>query len=164
MSCRTETKQKLKQVGRASLLLSFPVFAYLETLSVFALPSSLSQKSLLFLLLFLFLQSPDVLLKTNEGIFFVHIYNHMTKNRRLYKSSPRSSINVQTSVSISLHKYLFLHELKKIKACFHTLQLFILCKGRVIQQVLLSLRPGGPICYISHVIQYVLKSFPVPLS
>lgn len=51
-----------------------------------------------------------------------------------------------------------------MKVCFHTLQLFILCKGWVVQQVLLSLRPGGPICYISHVIQYVLKSFPVPLS
>jgi len=46
---------------------------HLEGLSVLALPSPLSEKSLLFLLLFLLLQSSDVLFKTNEGILFVHI-------------------------------------------------------------------------------------------
>lgn len=56
--------------------------AHLETFSVFALASSLPQKSLLLVLLLLLLQSPDVLLKTNEGIFFVHIYNHTTQRRR----------------------------------------------------------------------------------
>lgn len=85
LSRTAERKQMAKQAALffiSSFLLS-SVSTHLETFSVFALPPSLSQKSLLFVLLFLLLQSPDVLLKTNEGIFFVHIYNHMTKTRRL---------------------------------------------------------------------------------
>lgn len=52
--------------------------SHLERLSVFALTSPLPEKSLLFLFLLLLLQSPDVLLKTNEGILFVHICEHIT--------------------------------------------------------------------------------------
>lgn len=73
----------LKQVVFFSNCPHLSLSPHLETFSVFALASSLPQKRLLFLLLLLLLQSPDVLLKTNEGIFFVHIYNHRTKKRRL---------------------------------------------------------------------------------
>lgn len=80
---RKERNAKTSRSFFLSSLHLLSVHTHLEPFPVFALPPSLSQKSLLFLLLFLFLQSPDVLLKTNESIFFVHICNHMTKTGRL---------------------------------------------------------------------------------
>lgn len=52
--------------------------SHLEGLSVLALSSPLPEKSLLFLFLLLLLQCPDVLLKTNESVLFVHICEQMT--------------------------------------------------------------------------------------
>lgn len=54
------------------------VEAHLEGLAVLALSSPLPEKSLLFLLLLLLLQSSDVLLKTYEGILFVHVCQQET--------------------------------------------------------------------------------------
>lgn len=59
---------------------------HLEGLPVFALPSPLPQKGLLFLFLLLLLQRPDVLLKTNEGVLFVHVCEHITNNIKEVKN------------------------------------------------------------------------------
>lgn len=57
----------------------FFVFAsHLEGLSILALPSSFPEKCLLLLFLLLLLQSPNMLLKTYKGIFFVHICKQIT--------------------------------------------------------------------------------------
>lgn len=59
--------------------LRFSLFLlHLKGLSVLPLSSSFSKKGLLFLLLFLLLQGPYVLLETNEGILFIHICRHTT--------------------------------------------------------------------------------------
>lgn len=86
------------------------------------------------------------------------------QKKKTIKTLERSTGHVQEHIRTQLWKYFILLKLKPLKMSFHTLQLFILCKGRIVQQVLLSLRPGGPVCHISHVIQYVFESFPVPLS
>lgn len=55
-----------------------PSWSHLEGFSVLALSSPLSEKSLLFLFLLLLLQRPDMLLKTDESVLFVHICEQIT--------------------------------------------------------------------------------------